>query len=539
MSNVKTECYAHLKRQQESLKSHSLRRLFEENEKRASLFSLELNGLYYDFSKNHITSETVKALCQYAKVCKLPEEIESLLTGKIVNHTENRPALHSALRFQGQAATEEELQVSSVREKMAQCVEKLHTEQWLGFTGKPIKTVVNIGIGGSDLGPRMVVQALSPYKKNINVRFAANIDGADLTDTLDTLHPETTLFIIASKTLTTLETLENALSARQWMLNNGCEESTLSQHFIAISTNIKGAQALGVSAENIFPMWDWVGGRYSLWSAIGLPIAISIGMDNFLELLAGAHDMDSHYRTAKMEQNLPIMAGLLTFWYGQFWNTKAHAVLPYAQRLSRLPSYLQQLDMESLGKSVKRNGSNVDYSTGNIIWGTEGSNGQHSFHQLLHQGTEIIPVDFITVNQPMSPLNDQHQHLQACCISQSQALLKGKTLTDAEKELRDQGLEEATIKMLAPHKVVAGNKPSSTLVLEALTPKNLGSLIAFYEHKVHTLSVLLDINPFDQWGVEIGKQLGKPIHKSLCEGVIPSHWDDSTKTLIKRLSPQD
>jgi glucose-6-phosphate isomerase len=539
MSDVKTECYAHLKRQQERLKTHSLRRLFEENEKRASQFSVEFNGLYYDFSKNHITHETVQALCQYANACKLPEEIDSLLTGKRVNNTENRPALHSALRFQGQAATEEEEQVSCVRKQMARCVEKLHTEQWLGFTGKPIKTVVNIGIGGSDLGPRMVVQALSPYKKNINVVFASNIDGADLIDTLDVLNPETTLFIIASKTLTTLETLENALSARQWMLSNDCEESTLSQHFIAISTNIKGAQALGVSEENIFPMWDWVGGRYSLWSAIGLPIAISIGMDNFLELLAGAHDMDTHYSTAKMEQNLPIMAGLVTFWYGQFWNTKAHAILPYAQRLSRLPAYLQQLDMESLGKSVRRDGKNIDYPTGNIIWGTEGTNGQHSFHQLLHQGTEIIPVDFIAVHQSMSPLQHQHQHLQACCISQSQALLKGKTLADAEKELREQGLEETAIKTLAPHKVVAGNKPSSTLVLDTLNPKNLGSLIAFYEHKVHTLSVLLDINPFDQWGVEIGKQLGKPIYKSLSDGIIPDHWDASTRMLIRRLSRKE
>lgn len=537
MSSItKEECYLELRKHQNAIKPLSLRRLFEDNDRRVDQLSLEMNGLYYDFSKNHVTTETIKILCQYAHKRGLSSAIQSLINGELVNSTEGRPALHTSLRFQGTPETDEQRLAANTHKQMACCVEKIQRQQWYGFSEEPISTVVSIGIGGSDLGPRMVTEALSLYKKNIDVRFVANMDGADLTDTLEGLNPATTLFIIASKTLSTLETLENAKSARQWLLTQGCSEQLLSRHFIAISTNIQGAKEFGVKEENIFPMWDWVGGRYSLWSAIGLPIAISVGMENYLELLKGAHEMDTHYSTQKIQHNIPVIAGLLAFWYGQFWSTKAHAVLPYAQRLGHLPCYLQQLEMESLGKSVDLNGNNVDYPTGNIIWGTEGTNGQHSFHQLFHQGTEIIPIDFILVNKPMSTIEHQHKHLQACCISQSQALLKGKTLADAEKELREQGHNEKSIKELGPHKVVTGNKPSSTIVLKELNPRNLGSLLAFYEHKVHTLGVLLNINPFDQWGVELGKQLGKPIHESLCEGNVDDNWDSSTKTLIKKLS---
>ncbi len=539
MSSIrKEEAYLQLEKHHSSIQAHSLRRLFEEDEQRVNRFSLELDGLYYDFSKNHISPEIFKSLCQYAYARQLPSKITALLSGEHVNNTEDRPALHTTLRQQNIPKSQEEYLVANTQEKMTLCVDKLHQGQWQGFAGQAITTVVNIGIGGSDLGPRMVVQALSGYQKSIEVRFAANIDGADLSDTLKGLNPKTTLFIIASKTFTTLETLENAKSARQWLLDYGCQESQLSQHFIAISTNNAAANAFGIKEENIFPMWDWVGGRYSLWSAIGLPIAISIGMENYLALLQGANEMDTHYQEQSIENNIPVVAALLTFWYSQFWDTKAHAVLPYAQRLSRFPSYLQQLDMESLGKSVTLNGDSVDYSTGNIIWGTEGTNGQHSFHQLLHQGTELIPVDFIAVKHSMSALTHQHQYLQACCISQSQALLKGKTLADAKKELDEQGYSRDDIERLAPHKVVAGNKPSSTIIIDELSPKSLGRLIALYEHKVHALGALLDINPFDQWGVELGKQLGKPIHQALTQGTINEQWDSSTKALIERLSTQ-
>lgn len=536
MNSASTEYYQQLNKHQQKLKSHSLRRLFEDDAKRVDHFSLEFEDLYFDYSKNHITTETIKMLCDFAEEKKLHSAINALLTGKHVNNTENRPALHTTLRFQGEATNEEQRLVAATRKEMAACVDKIHSQEWLGFTQKPIKTVVNIGIGGSDLGPRMVTQALSAYKKSIDVLFVANADGADLSDTLETIDPEATLFIIASKSFTTLETLENALSARQWLLSQGCRKEQLKHHFIAISANISAAKKFGIHEDNIFPIWDWVGGRYSLWSAIGLPIAISIGMDHFNELLIGAHQMDEHYSAAQPQDNLPIISGLLTFWYGQFWDTKTHAVLPYAQRLSRLPFYLQQLDMESLGKSISRDGKPISYPTGNVIWGTEGTNGQHSFHQLLHQGTELIPVDFISIQKSMSPLDNQHLHLQACCISQSQALLKGKSLADAEKELRDQGFDEEKIRQLAPHKVIAGNKPSNTIILKELSPKNLGALIAFYEHKVYTLSVLLNINPFDQWGVELGKQLGKPVYDALCGDTIDEQWDESTKRLIQRLS---
>jgi glucose-6-phosphate isomerase len=536
MPTIIKDCFSQLQAHQSKLKTYSLRRLFDEDDERVNALSIQVNGLYLDYSKNHITNETIDMLCDYALKRKLPEAIQALFTGKHVNNTEDRPALHAALRFQGKAVTEEEKLVAESREKMAACVEKITSRQWLGFTGKPIDTIINIGIGGSDLGPRMVVQALSAYQQSIDVKFVANIDGADISDVLETVYPETTLFIIASKSFTTLETLQNALSARQWMQSKGCDKSQFNLHFIAISANVSAAIAFGIHTDNIFPMWDWVGGRYSLWSTAGLSIAIAIGMDNFNQLLLGAHQMDEHYANSTAENNLPVLAGLLSFWYSQCWGSNTHAILPYAQRLSRLPAYLQQLDMESLGKSVSREGKPIDYSTGNIIWGAEGSNGQHSFHQLLHQGTELIPVDFIAVKKPMSGLEQQHAYLQACCISQSQALLKGKTLADAEKELRDQGLNEEKINLLAPHKVINGNKPSNTIIVDELNPKNLGALIAFYEHKVYTLSVLLNINAFDQWGVELGKQLGEPILHALSGNPADKQWDDSTKALIQKLS---
>jgi len=422
--------------------------------------------------------------------------------------------------------------VEESKQQMARIVKKIHSGKWLGFSGKAISTIVNIGIGGSDLGPRMVSRALQSYHKHIDVRFVANVDGTDLLDTLCDCDASTTLFIISSKSFSTVETLENAKSARQWLHSHQCPTEKTQQHFIAISANNSAAVDFGITPEHILPMQDWTGGRYSLWSTIGLPIAIAIGMEHFNHLLAGANVMDNHYRSAPTTKNMPIIAALLTFWYSHFWGAKAHAVLPYAQRMNHFTAYLQQLDMESLGKSVSKNGTPTHYPTGSIIWGTEGTNGQHSFHQLFHQGTQLIPIDFIMVNKSMSPLSNQHKHLQACCISQSQALLKGKTLAEVERELKEQNMSDCDVKTLAPHKVVPGNRPSNTIVIDELTPKNLGSLIAFYEHKTHALSVLLDINPFDQWGVELGKQLGKPIYQSLLNGTKNSTWDNSTERLI-------
>lgn len=522
-----------------NIKDKTLLDLFSAEE-RAQQFTLNMEGLSFDFSKNHITAEIIADLCKHADDVGMQAAIQALLDGEQVNNTEQRPAHHSALREPSNASSTS-AEVQSTLNKMANFVQQIHQQQWLGFTDKPIDNVVNIGIGGSDLGPRMVVQALTAFHQahHIKVHFVANIDGSDLEDTLKDLDPETTLFIVASKSFSTLETLNNALSARQWILNKGCKTEQLQQHFIAISTNTTAAQNFGITENNILPIWDWVGGRYSLWSAIGLPIALAIGMDNFKQLLQGAHEMDEHFRSAPMTQNIPVIAALLSYWYSHYWGSSSHVVLPYAQRLSRLPAYLQQLDMESLGKRVNKEGETLHYPTGLVIWGTEGTNGQHSFHQLLHQGTQIIPTDFIAVKEAMSPYQDQHNHLLACCISQSQALLQGKTLAQAKQELKKQGLDDKHIDFLAPHKVIPGNKPSTTIVIKALSPINLGKLIAFYEHKVYASSVLLNINAFDQWGVELGKQLGKPLYKALTTGAIDPSWDSSTKELLQHLIHSD
>lgn len=539
-SNVKKAVNTELLKQFNNIKQHTLLDLFQGEPNRAEAFCIGHEGITLDYSKNHITNESLQALCQFAKQQGLPAAIQDLLNGEQVNNTEQRPALHTALREPPNLSETSQL-VQAALNKMSDFVKRVHKGQWQGFNEKAINHIVNIGIGGSDLGPRMVTQALSAYHvPGVKVHFVANIDGADLEDTLSQLNPETTLFIVASKSFTTLETLNNALSARQWILDAGCPEQDLHKHFVAISSNIDAASEFGIAEENIFPMWDWVGGRYSLWSAIGMPIALAIGMKSFRELLAGAHQMDNHFAETPLKQNMPVVAALLDYWYSNFWGATSHAVLPYAQRLSRLPAYLQQLDMESLGKSVNKDGSPTNGPTGLVIWGTEGTNGQHSFHQLLHQGTQLIPVDFIAIKQSMSSYQHQHQHLLACCISQAQALLQGKTLAQAETELREQGLEDKEVQTLAPHKVIEGNKPSNILLLEELSPRTLGALIAFYEHKVFTSSVLMGINAFDQWGVELGKQLGKPVHaaltsKSETSNESTSNWDSSTLAIIDRL----
>ncbi|WKD48744.1 glucose-6-phosphate isomerase [Microbulbifer spongiae] len=513
----------------------SLRKLFSTDPDRAAHFSLEAAGIYLDYSKNHLRRDTLQLLLDYAADQQLNDQIAALLSGAIVNNTEHRPALHTALRFQGQPQTEHERAVEDCRTQMRQFSESIHQQTWRGFNGNPIRHIVHIGIGGSDLGPRMVVEALHPWHKaHLQVHFVANIDGADLDDTLVNLHPQETLFIVASKSFSTLETRENALSARRWILAGGCTEKQLAKHFVAVSSNVVAAQDFGIAPENIFPMWSWVGGRYSLWSAIGLPIVLACGYEVFEQLLQGAHAMDQHFATTPLKHNLPVVMALVHFWYRQCWHTGSQVVLPYAQRLARFPAWLQQLDMESLGKSVDRSGRALDYPSGSVIWGTEGSNGQHSFHQLLHQGTDLIPADFIAVKAPTSQLHAQHRWLLACCISQSQALLQGKSLHQARQELEEAGYTHREAHALAPHKVIPGNRPSNTLILEKLDPHHLGALLALYEHKVYVGGCLLGINPFDQWGVELGKQLSSKIH-SAAGGAVPEDWDSSTRSLMEKL----
>lgn len=527
-----------LVRERELWNERTLQDAFETDPNRASVFSRSFDEFFLDFSKNHLTESAFQTLITVAQEAQLSQKIESLFSGDIVNKTEQRKALHVALRSP-HLESDEEKAVHETLAKMTKLVDNIHTDTWLGYSGKPIKDVVHIGIGGSDLGPRMVVNALKPFQlPHTQVHFVANIDGADIDATLANLSAETTLFIIASKSFTTLETLENSNTARQWVLNQGCDEKDIAKHFIAITTNIEKAKTFGIEEENLFPMWDWVGGRFSLWSAIGLPIALSIGMKGFKQLLSGAHQMDEHFRHAPLPDNLPVIQALIAFWYNQFWQASSQVVLPYNHLLEFFPAFLQQLDMESLGKQVNLSNQPIDYNTGLVIWGTEGTNGQHSFHQLLHQGTRTIPADFILCKKPQHNLEELHTHLVACCLSQSQALLTGKTCEQAKKELLESGMSEKDADELAPHRTVPGNRPSTSILIESLTPENLGGLIALYEHKTFVLSVLLNINAFDQWGVELGKQLSSPIHSALTETNSEkdeSLFDSSTLQLIKLL----
>ncbi|MEY4588262.1 MAG: hypothetical protein RL497_338 [Pseudomonadota bacterium] len=508
---------------------------FAQDTTRAERFRASAAGLDLDFSKNFIDTETLELLINTARQAGLPNAIHSLLAGEQVNNTEERPALHSALRHIGPPSTPEHTEVAATIARMEVLIKQVHSGEWQGHTGKSIQHVVNIGIGGSDLGPRMVTKALTPYHSgHVQVHFVANIDGAELSDLCKLLDAERTLFIVASKSFSTQETLENSLSARAWMLAQGCPEAELRKHFVAISSRVDKAVAFGIAAENVYPIWDWVGGRYSLWSAIGMPIAFAIGMDNFNALRAGAFAMDEHFATAPLEQNLPVLMGLLMFWYSQFFNASTQAVLPYAYHLQLLPNYLQQLEMESNGKCVSKEGEPLAYPTGAIVWGTEGTNGQHSFHQLLHQGTSFIPVDFITSLQTHSPLQHQNRLLVANCIAQSQALLTGRLLDATSEDVKKQNVPAEKQALLASHKVHPGNRPSNTLVMEKLTPFALGALIAAYEHKVFTLGVLLNINSFDQWGVELGKLLGTQVDAALVSGEVPAGWDGSTAWLVGR-----
>ncbi len=527
-----------LNQHRQAMQDFSMREAFNADPQRFTQFTLSSCGLFLDYSKNLITSETRDLLVGLAKEVDLQGAIKSLFNGEPVNSSEGRPALHTALR----RPVGDKLSVNGVNimpdvhkvlNQITDLVGRIHDGLWRGYTEKPITDVVNIGIGGSFLGPELVSEALLSYAhKGVRCHYLANIDGSEFHELTMKLRAETTLFIVSSKSFNTLETLKNAQAARAWYLAQGGSEAELYRHFIAVSSNNAAAVAFGIREENIFPMWDWVGGRYSLWSAIGLPIALAIGMSNFKELLSGAYTMDQHFQTAPFEANMPVLLGLLGVWYGNFWGAQSHAILPYDHYLRNITKHLQQLDMESNGKSVRQDGTPVSTDTGPVIWGGVGCNGQHAYHQLLHQGTQLIPADFIVPIVSFNPVSDHHQWLYANCLSQSQALMLGKTRAEAEAELRDKGMDEAEVQKLAPHKVIPGNRPSNTIVVERISPRRLGALVAMYEHKVFVQSVIWGINAFDQWGVELGKELGKGVYNRLTGTEEQPADDASTQGLI-------
>ncbi|KPN75607.1 MULTISPECIES: glucose-6-phosphate isomerase [Shewanella] len=494
-----------------------MRELFAGDPARFSNMSLSTCGLFLDYSKNRATPETLNLLLTLAQEAKLDAKIKAMFAGDIINTTEKRAVLHTALRSTADQSIIAEGQdivpeVQQTLNKMQQFVTSVTSGQWKGYTGKAITDIVSIGIGGSFLGPKIVSQALRPYWiTGLNCHFVANVDGTSISEKLKLLDPETTLFIMSSKSFGTQETLTNTLTAKAWFLAKGGSQSDVAKHFVAVTSNVAKATEFGIDAANIFPMWDWVGGRYSLWSAIGLPIALLIGMDNFRSLLKGAHQMDTHFATAPLAENMPVIMGLFSLWYGNFFNAQSHVVLTYDHYLRGLPAYFQQLDMESNGKSVTLNGTHVDYSTGPVIWGGEGTNGQHAYHQLLHQGTALIPADFIMPLQSHNPIGEHHDQLASNCFGQTQALMQGRTLDEALAELSKSNLSDEEKLLIAKHKVMPGNKPSNTLLMDKLTPETLGALIALYEHRTFVQGAIWDINSFDQWGVELGKTLGNDV----------------------------
>ena len=506
----------------QALAAHSqqiphMRELFADDPARFSNMSLSTCGLFLDYSKNRATPETLNLLLTLAQEAKLDAKIKAMFAGDIINTTEKRAVLHTALRSTADQSIIAEGQdivpeVQQTLNKMQQFVTSVTSGQWKGYTGKAITDIVSIGIGGSFLGPKIVSQALRPYWiTGLNCHFVANVDGTSISEKLKLLDPETTLFIMSSKSFGTQETLTNTLTAKAWFLAKGGSQSDVAKHFVAVTSNVAKATEFGIDAANIFPMWDWVGGRYSLWSAIGLPIALLIGMDNFRSLLKGAHQMDTHFATAPLAENMPVIMGLFSLWYGNFFNAQSHVVLTYDHYLRGLPAYFQQLDMESNGKSVTLNGTHVDYSTGPVIWGGEGTNGQHAYHQLLHQGTALIPADFIMPLQSHNPIGEHHDQLASNCFGQTQALMQGRTLDEALAELSKSNLSDEEKLLIAKHKVMPGNKPSNTLLMDKLTPETLGALIALYEHRTFVQGAIWDINSFDQWGVELGKTLGNDV----------------------------
>ncbi len=534
---TQTQAWSKLDNHFVEIEPKSLRSLFENDDKRFDKFHLKFNEILFDYSKNRMDEETMKLLFELANECELKDAIEKQFAGDFINKTENRAVLHTALRnrdnqpvfVDGKDVMPE---VNAVLEQMKNFSEKVISGEWKGFSGKEITDVVNIGIGGSDLGPVMVCEALKHYKTRLNLYFVSNVDGTHIAETFKKINPETTLFIIASKTFTTQETMTNAHSARNWFLESGSKETDVAKHFVALSTNKTEVEKFGIDAENMFQFWDWVGGRYSLWSAIGLSICLAIGFDNFEDLLEGAFAMDNHFKTEDFEENIPVILALLGIWYNNFFGAESVAILPYEQYLSRFAAYFQQGDMESNGKYVDRNGEIVDYQTGPIIWGEPGTNGQHAFYQLIHQGTKMIPCDFIAGANSLNPIGDHHAKLLSNFFAQTEALAFGKTENEVSEELKKQGKSPEEIEFLKPFKIFEGDRPTNSILYNVLTPKTLGSLVAMYEHKIFVQGVIWNIFSYDQWGVELGKQLANKILPELENDKEINSHDSSTNGLI-------
>lgn len=543
MKNInptQTAAWQALQKHFDEMKDVTIADLFAKDGDRFSKFSATFDDqMLVDYSKNRITEETLAKLQDLAKECDLAGAIKSMFSGEKINRTENRAVLHVALRNRSNTpilvdGKDVMPEVNAVLEKMKTFSEAIISGEWKGYTGKAITDVVNIGIGGSDLGPYMVTEALRPYKNHLNMHFVSNVDGTHIAEVLKKVNPETTLFLVASKTFTTQETMTNAHSARDWFLKAAGDEKHVAKHFAALSTNAKAVGEFGIDTANMFEFWDWVGGRYSLWSAIGLSIVLSIGFDNFVELLSGAHAMDKHFSTTPAEKNLPVLLALIGIWYNNFFGAETEAILPYDQYMHRFAAYFQQGNMESNGKYVDRNGKVVDYQTGPIIWGEPGTNGQHAFYQSIHQGTKMVPCDFIAPAITHNPLSDHHQKLLSNFFAQTEALAFGKSREVVEQEYRDQGKDPATLDYVVPFKVFEGNRPTNSILLREITPFSLGALIALYEHKIFTQGVILNIFTFDQWGVELGKQLANRILPELKDDKEISSHDSSTNGLINR-----
>lgn len=520
----------------EEIKNVSIQQMFAEDKHRSEKFHIKWNDFILDYSKNRINETSLKLLLDLAKEAKLATAIEKYFSGDIINKTENRAVLHTALRLPENAEIQVDgknvvPEIHSVKNKIKEFSNDIINGKRKGFTGKEFSDVVNIGIGGSDLGPDMVVNALKFYKNHLNIHFVSNIDGDHVAEIIKKLNPETTLFVVVSKTFSTQETLSNAETLRKWFLQSA-SQSDVFKHFVAVSSNIENATSFGIAKENIFPMWDWVGGRFSLWSAVGLSISLSVGFDNFNKLTEGAYEMDKHFKTAPLEKNIPVILGLLSIWYSNFYGADTEAIIPYTHYLQKLAPYLQQSVMESNGKSTDRNGMPVQYQTGSIVWGEPGTNSQHAFFQLIHQGTKIIPIDFIGFAESLHGNKEHHDKLMSNFFAQTEALLNGKN-ADKVKEAIADNMNSTEAKFIVPFKVFKGNKPTNTLLIQKLTPHNLGALIALYEHKIFVQGVIWNIFSYDQWGVELGKQLADSILNEINSGEVREH-DNSTVFLIRQ-----
>jgi glucose-6-phosphate isomerase len=537
---TETNAWKQLQQHYTEMRQASMKEMFAADPERFSKYSLSLPDLLFDYSKNILNDKTLELLLSLASECKVKEAIEAMFNGSKINETENRSVLHTALRHFSKDPVLSDgrdvmPQVKKVQKQMRSFSDKVHSGEWRGYSGKKIRYIVNIGIGGSDLGPQMVCKALKPYwVEDIQTFFVSNVDGTDISETLKQLKPERTLFLIASKTFTTQETMTNAFSAREWFLKKAKDESHIAKHFVALSTNETEVVKFGIDKKSMFEFWDWVGGRYSLWSAIGLSIALTIGYKNFEQLLKGGYETDQHFRSAPPEKNIPLIMALVGLWYTNFFGSQTEAILPYDQYMNRFAAYFQQGNMESNGKSVGRNGEPVDYATGPVIWGEPGTNGQHAFYQLIHQGTLLIPCDFIAPAQTHNPLGDHHEKLLSNFFAQTEALMNGKTDEEAGRELESAGMSAEEIAKLLPFKVFTGNRPTNSILVKKITPHMLGKLIALYEHKIFVQGVIWNIFSFDQWGVELGKQLANKILPELQSKEKLASHDSSTNGLINK-----